>query len=44
MAECGHYAIASIACDVSDSISAVKDATRTTQQTFAKFHLGLVIR
>jgi len=43
VAGCGQLAIASIVSDVSDSISAVKDATNTTQQAFAKCHLGLVM-
>jgi hypothetical protein len=43
VAVCGQLAIASIVSDVSDSISAVKDATITTQQAFAKCHLGLVM-
>lgn len=42
MAVCGQLAIASIVPDVSDSISAVKDATNTTQQAFAKRYLRLV--
>jgi len=40
---CGQLAIASVVSDVSDSISAVKDATVTIQQAFAKCHLGLVM-
>lgn len=41
MEECGHFAIVSIMFDVSDSISAVNNATNTTQQACAKLHLGL---
>jgi len=43
VAVCGQLAIASIVSDVSDSISAVMDATITTQQAFAKCYLGLVM-
>jgi hypothetical protein len=42
-AVCGHLAIASLLSDVIGSISAVKDVTSTTQQAFAKCHLGLVM-
>ena len=43
VAGCGQLVIASIVSDVSDSISAVKNAINTTQQAFAKRHLGLVM-
>jgi hypothetical protein len=43
VAVCGQLAIASIVSDVSDSISAVKNATITTQQAFAKCQLDLVM-
>jgi hypothetical protein len=39
----GQVAIASIMSDVSDNVSAVKDATNTTQQAFAKCHLHFVM-